>query len=304
VRSFPALDVAWATRPSDDIVERLLAEIDDDEPTAVEERPGGIRVFFAAPDRRARAAVRVIAADPSVECTPVDVPDEDWAERSQASLGSVRVGRIVIAVTPRDEGGPSSGAANQAQDGDTTTPDVVLTIAPSMGFGTGHHASTRLCLRLMQHVPLPGARVLDVGTGSGVLALAAWRLGAAEVIAIDRDPDALAAASQNVDRNGRGSALTLAEADFDRAADRFAGRFDVVLANLTGDALVRQARGLARAVAGLGHLVASGFHADETASVTAACQAAGFEVAEYADEDGWVGIWCILPAPDRPERAQ
>ncbi len=115
-----------------------------------------------------------------------------------------------------------------------------------MGFGTGHHATTRLCLRLLQELELRGARVLDVGTGSGVLALAAWKLGASDVVAIDNDPDALDNARDNIARNGAAAAIDIICDDLDTLRIQ---RADVVLANLTGAVLVRYADAVTQALA-------------------------------------------------------
>jgi ribosomal protein L11 methyltransferase len=294
VRSYPALDLTWASGPTDDQVEQLLAEIDDEGPTAVEERPSGLRVFFATAAARERAAARLGRG------TPVDVPDEDWAERSQAALGPVRVGDIVVA--PPWHYKPTSGVGFQTETGPQhglgeetdTRGRFVITIQPSMGFGTGHHASTRLCLALLQRAPVEGRRVLDIGTGSGVLAIAAWRLGAATVTGIDYDPDALESARDNVDRNGAGAGVTLIQSDLDTLAAR-SPSFDLVLANLTGALLTREARAIAALLSPGAHLIVSGIQLDEEQRVADALTAAGCETGDRLEEDGWVGLRFTIP---------
>lgn len=283
MRPHPALDVIWAIRPADDIVERMLAEIDDAAPTAVEERPGGVRVFFASPASRAKAAVRLIGTDPGLQCTPVEVPDEDWAARSQAGLLPVRVGRIVV--TPaKDLGGRFPGTPLTE-----TTSEVFIAIVPSMGFGTGHHASTRLCLDLMQQLPIQGARVLDVGTGSGILALAAARLGAASVTAIDYDADAIQSARENLERNDATRHIALQHGEFAGPSSLPAGEpaFDLVLANLTDAGLIRQASALSDVLARPGRLIVSGFLLEQKPRVLNALRGRGFVPTLQADEDGW-----------------
>jgi len=297
-RLYPALDVTWPAPPDTegvdrrdrvdrldrlDPLDRLLASVDDDAPTAVEERDEAVRIFFATPGAR-DAAARRLSADRGLACAAVDVSDEDWAARSQSALGSVQVGAIVVAPPWDVEAATRRAAGAEAAS--------VIEINPSMGFGTGHHASTRLCLALLQRLTIAGRSVLDVGTGSGVLALAAWRLGARPVVAIDSDVDALAAAAGNVERNGATPVVRLMELDVmapDPAGRPSAPAFDVVLANLTGALLERAAGDLAARVAPGGHLVASGFQADEAAAVARAMSQAGLGLRDDVDEDGWVG---------------
>src|SRR5439155_10005917 len=141
------------------------------------------------------------------------VADEDWARRSQADLRAIDVGGLIV-----------------APPWDSRHSKPVIVIEPSMGFGTGHHATTRLCLRLMQRRELRGARVIDVGTGSGVLALAAWKLGASDVVAVDNDPDALDNARANIARNGGAAAIDVVCDDLNALKLQAA---DVIVANLT-----------------------------------------------------------------------
>jgi ribosomal protein L11 methyltransferase len=281
MRSYPALDITWPIRPDDDHIERLLAEIDDDAPVAIEERDGGLRIFFQTAIERGRAATRLIAVDAMAECTPCEVSDEDWAARSQSQIAAVRVGAIVVA-PPWDVPADRRG---------------VIVINPGMGFGTGHHQSTRLCLSLLQGRSVAGLKVLDVGTGSGVLALGAWHLGARSVLAIDVDEDALLCARENVERNAAGAVVSLAAVEVGaRPSPLVDGPFDIVLANLTGGLLTRHARQLAAWLARGGTLIVSGLTADEAADVAAAFAQAGLASAARAGEGEWVGLAFTSPS--------
>ena len=117
-------------------------------------------------------------------------------------------------------------------------PNITIVIEPSRGFGTGHHQSTRLCLVLLQNRNLSGPRVMDVGTGSGVLAIAAAKLGAAFVAAIDNDPDAVENARENIAVNG---VEKIVEAHVDDLTTTTVAAADLVTANLTGTLLAQHA---------------------------------------------------------------
>ena len=141
---------------------------------------------------------------------------------------------------------------------------LLVIVYPSTGFGTGHHQTTRLCLGLLQKVPLTGRRAVDLGTGSGVLALASWRMGASDVEALDYDEDALVNARENLRLNGAGSAIRLRQADV--RVDTVAPG-DVVTANLTGAMLVELAESIAALVRPGGTLILSGILATEVDAV-------------------------------------
>jgi ribosomal protein L11 methyltransferase len=294
VKRWPALDVRLPAAPAgEDLPGLFAAWLDDYAPTAIAEidRADGEalawRVFFATPEARAVAAAALGAADgwPRASAQALDVDDEAWAERSQAALTAIRAGRIVV-TPPWDRAGAGALAA-EARDEDGTAGDpVVVVIEPSMGFGTGHHESTRLCLAALQALPIVGRRVVDVGTGSGVLAIAATLLGAAPVLALDDDPDALDSARANVALNPEtGGRVEI------RAGNLLTDPLppaDVVVANLTGALLRRCAAPLAAAVAPGGALVVSGFTIDERLAVEHAF--APLAVADARDEHGWLAL--------------
>jgi ribosomal protein L11 methyltransferase len=278
MKHWPSLTLRFTPAHADDLAqvqELVSAALDDFHPTAVQELPAEWRVFFGTRGERDRAAAALPAAvDGEIVVERVDVPDEDWARRSQQDLTAVHVGRVTIA--------PPWAPAQEADEA-----RITIVIQPSMGFGTGHHASTRLCTTLLQRLPLAGKDVLDVGTGSGVLALVARALGARSVVAVDDDPDAIEAARENLALNAVRDGIDLRVSDFRELASRPA---DVVTANLTGGLLVRGAEILASAVAPGGSLVISGVTQDEEPDVFDAF-APLLTLVERISEDEWVAAW-------------
>jgi ribosomal protein L11 methyltransferase len=158
-------------------------------------------------------------------------------------------------------------------------------IEPSMGFGTGHHATTRLCLAALGSLDVLGPAVLDVGSGSGVLSFAAAISGAADVRGIDIDGDAVQAARRSASLNPSIPAVRFETGDVftDPCAP-----VDLVLANLTGAMLIRSAAHLARLVKPGGRLIVSGFLHDEQDAVAAALD--GFATGSTLTEDGWCAL--------------
>jgi ribosomal protein L11 methyltransferase len=243
--------------------ELVLAELDDFQPTAIQEADDSsrLRAFFSGRDAR-DAAARALSGSfgSNLFVESLDVEDQDWAARSQAGLQALTVGRIVVA-PPWDK---AVGDTHQERG---QTPLLVL-ITPSMGFGTGHHATTRLALKALQELPLEHRTVIDIGCGSGVLAIAALRLGARSAVAIDIDPDALGNARENAELNALGDRLQFVQADF----RDMSLQGDVVVANLTGALVERSAETLASLVEPHGWLVASGFLESERQPVVQALE--------------------------------
>jgi ribosomal protein L11 methyltransferase len=307
VASSPALDLKFALGPGAGTFQDMLyAELDEFEPVAIHEHEtgDGWRVFFRTVAQRdgARGALASEFGNALLQLTPVSVDDEDWARCSQTSLTAVRVGRLVIAppwenADTRDtEKQPprqlDSDASREPRTAGREVSDIVIVIDPSMGFGTGHHATTRLCLELLQRRDVSGARVIDVGTGSGILAIAARKLGAAHVVAIDNDPDALQNAQDNVDRNGTSDAIEIVNVDLSSASLEPA---DAVLANLTGSVLQRHAATVQRLVNENGSLILSGFSGEEIDDVAGAFHAKPQEVLV---ESEWAAI--LLGGSQKP----
>lgn len=276
---FPA-GTSAATR--DDLVALLadydLVAIQEDQISA----PTAWTAHFGSDDARTAAAGALVTflADHGLRIEPVDVEDDDWARRTQADLPAIRVGRVIVA-PPWDMPSPES------LTGDGGAAPVIVEIEPSRGFGTGHHQSTRLCLVLLQSRSLEGRTVTDVGTGSGVLAIVAAKLGAAFVSAIDVDPDAIENARENITRN---RVEAIVEAHTRDLTDAGLAPADIVTANLTGTLLARYASLLTGFVKTGGSLIVAGFTIDEKPLVLDAFEPT-FTVSEAAEEDDW---WALV----------
>jgi len=206
------------------------------------------------------------------ETTPeiTDVPEENWMSVFRSQHQPVRVSeRLVVRPAWCD---PVSGKD--------------LVVDPGMAFGTGSHETTRMCLELLDQVF--GGRVFDrmfdLGTGSGILAIAGARLGAGEVLAVDTDPIAVDVARENIRTNGFNGVVRVKEGSIERAD----GHYDLITANLSGSLLVRLAGEIAKLLTPGGFLIASGIMTEERPSVLAAFSRAALTSVRVVEEKSWV----------------
>lgn len=275
----PALILRFRRETTTALRDQLIAVFSDYDVVAVQENEltdASVWIAHFATSPQCDAAAAAVTADPTfagIEVQSTEIEDEDWARRTQADLPAIRIGRITVA-PPWDLPKPPL----QIPD-----PHLTILIEPSRGFGTGHHQSTRLCILLLQSRNLSGLTVTDVGTGSGVLAITAARLGAAFVTALDNDPDAVENARENIAANGVEQLVEAYVADLTTTTVPAA---DLVTANLTGTLLSIHATDLSRLVKPGGSLIVSGFNVDEKARVSEAL-GRHFSISETAEEDDW-----------------
>ena len=222
-------------------------------------------------ERRLRI-VRDCGLDAGDGLTLRHVDDETWAEAWKAFFKPLRVGRRFV-VRPSWE--------SWAGEPD----DLIIEIDPGMAFGTGAHATTRLCLELLEETVRPGERVLDWGTGSGILAVGAARLGAAEVIAVDLDPVAARVASENAARNGFAEVIRTETGSIE--AVPATPPFDGVIANILADPIIAGAREMSSHLRSGGYAIISGVVDPREAEVISALEGAGLTHAKTLREEDW-----------------
>ncbi len=201
-----------------------------------------------------------------------EIPEENWNRRWEESIESIEIGERFV-VKPSWRSYPEG------------TGKLVLEIDPKMSFGTGHHETTRLCVRLLERWLKPGSRVLDVGTGTGILAIAAVKLGAASAVGIDNDEWSVGNARENVNANGLAHSVRISETSF----HNFGGEhFDCVLANLSLDTISEGLTSLVGLTIEHGFLILSGFFSSDATTVEKRIAALGLATADRLDENGWM----------------
>jgi ribosomal protein L11 methyltransferase len=202
------------------------------------------------------------------------VAEADWAEAWKEHYHPLRVGRRTVIKPTWREFNAAPG-------------DIVVELDPGMAFGTGLHPTTQMCLETLEEKVRDGIRVLDLGTGSGVLALVAAKLGAANVLALDTDPVAVTAAQENVQRNAVGDRIMVAQGSLDQVTDTY----DLVVVNILAKVIVALAReGLAERVQPGGDWVTAGIIEPQVAEVTAALETAGLRMTEQKQISDWVTL--------------
>ncbi|MGZ3184224.1 MAG: 50S ribosomal protein L11 methyltransferase [Telluria sp.] len=229
----------------------------------------------------AEAALAIGLAHPP-RFTTRAVADEDWVRKTQSQFEPIHIGKNIWVVPSWHEAPDPNG--------------LILELDPGLAFGTGSHPTTRLCMEWLEAHPAPGKSVLDYGCGSGILAMVAKKLGAADVAGVDIDPQAIESARANAERNHVQVDYYLPD-DFAASpnAHHAQGKFDIVVANILSSPLKLMAPMLSGRVAPGGALVLSGVLARQAEEVAAA-YAPFIQLSIWKEHDGWVALHGRLDA--------
>ncbi len=203
------------------------------------------------------------------------VCEDDWAESWKQYYKPVSVGNITV--VPAWE-------KYDAREG-----EITVRMDPGMAFGTGTHETTRLVMRLMQEVTVAGKRVLDVGTGSGILSICASKLGAKKCNAYDIDPVAVKVARENVREDGCAN-VTVEVSDLLKNVDLSEGKYDFCVANIVSDIIIRMLKDISKYLEKGSPLILSGIIGERADEVRNAVLSHGFTVEKEINENDWVGI--------------
>ena len=210
----------------------------------------------------------------------VGVCEEDWANSWKAYYKPFKIGKIVI--VPAWE-------KYEAQDG-----EIIVTMDPGMAFGTGTHETTRLIIGLLQKYVKAGDSLLDVGTGSGILAICGAKLGAGECYAYDIDPMSVRVANENIKDSGLEGRIVCAQSDLLKQAYKMAGGYNIVCANIVADIIIRMTPDVSDFMNEKTILLASGIISERCDDVAVCFEQNGFEIVEKAEDNGWCALAVAL----------
>ena len=203
-----------------------------------------------------------------------ELAEDDWANAWKKHYHVLRIGQRIVIKPPW-------------QEHERQPDEVVIELDPGMAFGTGLHPTTRMCLQALEERLEPGAKVLDLGTGSGILAIAAAKLGAGYVLALDNDPLAVKAARANVQSNGVQNLVAVEHGSLGKTTEEF----ELVLVNILARVIVELAdKGLVDRVRPTGLMIAAGIIVEQEAEVAAVLREHGLDIVELRQEKDWVTL--------------
>ena len=206
----------------------------------------------------------------------IGVNEEDWANSWKAYYKTLHIGKRMVIVPAWEHYEPREG-------------EIIVRMDPGMAFGTGTHETTRLVIELLEKYTKTGARVLDVGCGSGILAICASKLGAAECRAYDIDPVAVRVAEENVRDSGQTNVIC-GVSDLLRQVDLAGGKYDLVCANIVADIIIRMAPDVGAYMKDDAVMLASGIITERAEEVVCALEANALRVVERYDDNGWSAL--------------
>lgn len=204
------------------------------------------------------------------------VSESDWANAWRAYYKPIKIGEKIVVVPTWEKYEPSED-------------ELIVSMDPGMAFGTGSHETTRLVIGLLEKYVKGGERVLDVGCGSGILAICASKLGAKLCRAYDIDPIAVDVARENIAENGTEN-VTCEVSDLLRQVDISDGGYDIVCANIVADIIIRMTPDVAKYMACGARLLASGIIVERAGDVIECFEKHGFEIVEKVYDNGWCAL--------------
>lgn len=262
----------------DDLVKNgMYGELIDESLLEADRTRAAVSVFIPAVKSPAESELfvknRLESLGVDFEIEHIGVREEDWADSWKQYYKPIQTGKrlVIVPVWETYEAGPH---------------EITVLMDPGMAFGTGTHETTRLCAGFVEEYTSPGCSVLDVGCGSGILAIAAAKLGAGKCFACDIDPVAVRVAKENAALN-RTDNVTCAVSDLLKQAEKVPGGYDLVVANIVADIIVRLAPDVGAYLAPEGIFVVSGIIAERAEEVLSVLRANGYGVIDEHFENGW-----------------
>lgn len=209
-----------------------------------------------------------------IELTVAEVQEEDWANSWKAYFKPEKIGEKTVIKPSWEDYSPKPG-------------ELIIHLDPGMAFGTGSHATTALCIKLLEKYIKPGMDVFDVGTGSGILSILAALLGAKTVQALDFDTVAVEAATSNVASNKLENTIKVSRSDL---LEKAQGQAHIIVANIVADIIMRLIPDVPERLKERGIFIASGIIDERKEDVISALKEQGFNIIEVKEEAGWVAI--------------